>query len=505
MLVAGVEDTLVLNYSLVPRVEHWSGIFSTTFGTGEMVILQGQGSWLPTFVGDTSEAKLSIALTVPSGWTAFAPGFAPGGALERAAGGGVATEGETYRFSAAIPDIAPVWAVIAGAYARCGSGEARGVDYEVWALPSWVDDGNRLLATLPDAISFMAEHLGSLRHCRVTFVQLSEQAASGQTFHWRINDPTITLGMGQSRWSASQVCIEQIWVHELTHALPEFGPREELATFMSDWYVRERMTQLADQAWLRRLGYYLHAVEEYGLQPSREAAQAGVGDAYTYSRGALIWGMFRGLYGDEAAEALLRRLNSSGLKYDQQGGPVTNNWDRTVRDAATATVGRQATRFFEVWLGSGAGPRLDYAVENARTDNASGTVEFFIQDLSADRLAQTTVPEVEVGVQLDSGEAAADLVITRVRLAGELTSVKLVVPSRPLGVLLDPNHWLLDYNPLNNSVPVSEQGAAAPHVTWAVGAVALLGLAWLWLRAQPRRLKAPPSAGPTRDYDAPRS
>lgn len=429
---AGVEDTFALNYSLVPQVEHDNGLFCTAFGTSKMFILQNQSSWLPTFMGATDEARLNITLAVPSGWTAFAPGLAPGGPLQPGTTSRGTTEEETYCCSAAFSEMAPVWAIIAGAYSRCGSGEAYGVSYEVWALPRWVGDGDRLLATLPDAIGFLSDHLGSLPSCRLTFLELSEQAASGQTFHWHITDPTVTLGMGQSRWSASQVSIEQIWVHELTHALPEFGPREELATFMGDWYVRERLPELGSQVWLRRLDYYLNAVREYGLQPNNAAEQAGVSDAYYYSRGALVWGMFQGLFGEEATETLLRRLNSDGLKYDSQGGPMTPSWDETVREAAAETLGPQAARFFEIWLHTATAPQLDYAVQNVRADDAAGTVEFLIRDLTDDPTARTAVPEVEVGIRLDSGEAAPNLLTARVKLTGEFTSVKLEIPSRPL-------------------------------------------------------------------------
>ncbi len=403
--------------------------------------------------------------------------------------------------STAFIDVPEVWAVIAGNYALCGAGEAQGVSYEVWALPSWTGEGGELLAWLPDGIGFLAHYLGSLPHCRVTIVQLSEQFASGQTFSWKIPDPTIAFGMGQTRWTASQVCIEQLWEHELAHALTDVGILEQLATFISDLYVRECRPELADQAFRRRRDYFLSAVSRFGPRPTEAAARAGVGDAYSYSRGALVFNMFGGLFGDEATKTLLRGLNTPGLKYDTKAGPRAPGWLVTMRAAAKLAAGEEGAQFLQTWLDLKAAPQLDYAIQDVVADPETGTLKFVISDLSSNGLARRTVPEVDVEVRVEGAQGVTESMVTRVAVTGAATTVTLQTSGRPVSVRLDPNDWLLDYDPENNWMAVGQPrspfAGVSPLVVAAFGVVAGAA-AWLWLRRKPVRQAAPPSGAPPR-------
>lgn len=216
--------------------------------------------------------------------------------------------------------------------------------------------------------------------------------------------------------------------------------------------------------------------------------------------------MFRGYFGDEAVTALLRDVAARPLAGAGPGDARGRLDDLAARVEAVAGLPGRA--FFD--RGYNQAYPLDLAVTKtgarrvaSRALRESWLLTLVVHDLYDEGVppARETVPWTEVAVYTvglgGSGDKPA--AVQRVDLTADAVEIQVTVTGRPVKVVLDPNHRLLDYHPENNvlevKVPPSLRELLILIFLTAVAPLALLlGAGWV-VRRRPKATKAPPVAG----------
>jgi len=420
--------------------------------TPEAVWVPRNYQWLPLLVGAPVDwpggADFYVVITVPSDWKVLIPGSTPA----------VVTKVEdrtTFRFDhlggsdGAIP-----WSWVAGPYELAGTGTAAGVSYSVWALPDWAEQAQALVDELGPILEYEEEVLGPLLGYPLTVIQVPPEQGGGEAF-----GPygLIVASEGSRGRYGSTGDHRKLWVHETTHCLnPYFD--EGLVEFVAINYLHERDPQEFSASIQSQNRYFVEAVELHGDRPINEAvAEDRVGrkvpeyHAFLYAKPALVWNMFRAVFGDKTLVNLLRTLHRRAWLYDWWTAPPTT-WEDFVRDTVAEVAGQAGVDFYDRWFNQ-AYP-LDISVRDAWVwpipESGEWHLTFIVEDLHADDqpAARETVPAVPVSVVLDKGGELSPFEL-RVPLTDDRVRVSTTCPARPVRVILDPERGLLDYDPSN--------------------------------------------------------
>lgn len=482
--------------------------------TSQAVWIWNPYVWLPLLDAsyDFGGIDVSLALTLPRDWKAFVPGN-PDPRVESSPDSATAT----YYFDTFPDGTGKPWVWFAGPYTSFGAGQVQAVSYEVWGLPAWKPEAESLAAGIPDMLAFLSDLLGTLRSGRIVIIQIPPEQGGGLEMGgpgYRSQLVGVTPGTNV-RSNMGGACIEQLRVHELIHAVANFCPDEGLTEFVSDLYVAERLPEVFPKVPRARLQYVLATVADHGDKPIDTAMEEHISTrelpdwhAYCYSKPALAWNMFRGIYGDEATVEVVRRINDLAPTYDW--GPRSQDfggWWDLCRSAVADVTGESGAAFYDRWFREAV--PLDLAFDGAQASRPAPTagrpewtVTVAIRDLHGVEVppARDTIPWVEVGVTVapEAGQPTPPMVVKRVPLTADVVSTEIHVSGQPGQVILDPNAWLLDYDPSNNTAKVSIP--PTPAEAAALAGLALAAAAALWgvirlARTRPKRTKAPPAVG----------
>ncbi|RJQ11673.1 MAG: hypothetical protein C4551_00635 [Bacillota bacterium] len=510
--------------------------------TAGAVWLTGPGHWLPcpTSLTDWSQARMRLSVTVPADWLVFTLGPADDPAeppvsipVDKERGAGRLTtwelpdddrEWHTFYAESTPEDANSADWWVAGPYRLAGSGETAGLPWAVWYLPQWEDMAPKLADEMAGIIEFSSDVLGELPDLPLRVIQVPPEQGGGVTWC----EGTLVVAAHGTRSKHGSFRIEELWTHEVMHNLAYFGD-EGWADFLAAYYVARTYPESADLQTHAQRTYLLKTIREHGDLAVRDATERHFEErtvpewhAYVYVKPALVWHMFRGVYGNEAINSLLRALQHETPLRDWSGVPWWDKFD-FYAELAERVAGPSARAFCERWFDR-AWP-LDLALEEVtarRVEPTAGepaagepaadepggqdrwAVSFAIRDVREPGVppASETMPWVEVAVALaGDGTGAAQRIVERVELGPEVTRVMIQVPGVPEEVVLDPTRWLLDYDYSNNSakvrVPMTAREIAALAVRVAAGLAGVLVALWLVGR-RPKVLKAPPVAGRAR-------
>jgi len=427
--------------------------------TPEAVWIPRVRQWLPLPLEraqvDWTQTEFRVDISVPSDWTVLVPGCAP---REVDEGGDQRIFRFDYRPSGGSEPAIP-WTWVAGPYRPAGTGTAGGVSYSVWALPDWPEKGQALADELGPILDYEAALLGQLPDNPITAIQVPPEQGGGEAF----GRGGFIVGVEGSRGMFGSTGDDRrLWAHELTHCLnPYFD--EGLVDFVAAYYLlgcdlREYAATIRGQR-----EYFLDAVKLYGDRPINEAVFYHEADslpeyhAFLYAKPTLVWNMFREVFGDDTLRTLIHTLHQRSRLYDWWTAPPSM-WDTFVRDTVAEVAGPRGAAFYDRWFEE-AYP-LDLALRDAWSwpapDSGEWVLSFIVEDLHEEGQppARETVPEVSVAVSLDGGlggggEGPLEL---DVPLTGDSVCVTTTCPARPVGLILDPEDGLLDYDPSNDAL-----------------------------------------------------
>lgn len=507
-LKAGEKATFSMDYQGTPKSYTPEDNRYWCWATPKAVWLTSPWVWLPQPCArfDMWAMDVTLRLTLPRAWVVFVPGN-PDPQVETAPG----SQSTTYVFETLPGGRAQPWAWFAGPYTSFGTGQVGDASYEVWGLPDWKPEAESLAAQVPDMLTFLLETLGELRSQHIVVLQIPPAQGGGVMMGGSgLGSVLVAVTPGTRPTSElGDTCVEQLRVHELIHAVANFYPDEGFTEFVCDLYVARRIPEMFAAAVTNRRTYVLRTFERYGDKPIDEATKTHLttGEllewhAYCYSKPALVWNMFRGIYGDEKTFELIRRLNQEAPAYNfGPGGRDLSGWWDFCAGIVGEVAGSEARAFYDHWFREAA--PLDLAVADVRCRRpapAAGqkgwSVTLTLKDEHAPGkpAGRDTVPWVEVAVAYEALNGGVETKVERVDLTGDSIRVEMTSPGRPLTVMVDPSNWLLDYDPTNNKAEVPVPLTLAEtmrEVAPPAAGVLVLGLA-VWLaRRRPKTVKAP--------------
>lgn len=487
---------------------YWTG------ARADSIWLTDTGHWLPCpnqwyWAG---QGSFALHVTVPDGWCVFAPS---GSASPYFRQGPAVGAPRTFDFEAPFGSATPCWWV-AGPYTLEAQGEIAGVPYSVWSLPAWKSQGERLAAETPKMMDFLAGVLGKLPDIDMRIIQVHPDQGGGVSSAEGLT--AVSPKGTDSKFGLATN--EALWTHEFAHSLAYFGD-EGWAEFLAAYYMAKTYPNLYPVELEAERGYFLRSVAEHGDFGIKDATERRFSrddipewHAYVYVKPALVWSMYRGVFGDDATRLLLARLQADLPKSDSVASANWSSsalWDRVFAlytdlavEAAekTGSSAAAARAFCDRWFNQVV--PLDLGLEEVSAtrppgDQGDWTVSFAVRDVREDLApkAKDSIPWVQVSTSVEGGEP----VLTRVELMGDVSRATVTVPGRPIKVTLDPGKWLLDYDRANNAVevPIPPTMAEILRVAIPLAALAAAGMVGVWLaRRRPAGLKAPPSAGQAR-------
>lgn len=224
-LPAGAVATLVVAYRgtpvTVPMPSHRGDVeplgLTVTAG-GELWTMQepyGASTWYPANDQPSDKALYDIAVTVPDGWSAIAGGTPSGEDDGR--------DGDTFRYTSAVPVASYLTTLAAGRYTRTTTTGPHGLPITLWTRTG--ADAGRLdaLRRSPDYLRWLEQRFGPYPFASAGVVLVPSQSAME-------TQQTITVGAAvlQDASTASSVL-----VHEFAHQW--FGDAVGPATWQDVW------------------------------------------------------------------------------------------------------------------------------------------------------------------------------------------------------------------------------------------------------------------------------
>lgn len=386
----------------------------------------------------------------------------------------------------------------AGPYERYGPGTGGSTSYEVWGLPEWSEEADRLYRTLGGGegiMAFIEDLLGASPGHAATIVQVPPEMGGGIAFPEAGFCIIAATDAGSRPRFGSAGDPRMLWIHEYTHlvnsTLPEgvadYTGLRYLESNDPLWYIRELES---------RRDYFLDAAREHGDRAIADVLRDwSLGHdipeihAFAYTKPALVWNMFGALFGHEATAEVIRDLGGYSSPTDQL--------EFTRRRMEEAAPGRGAA-FFDRWFTECV--PMDLAIEDISIEEEGANVSLVIRDNHGPDYppAREAIPWVEVAVYWEAEDGTVVTSADRVELSGESdeTTVTITVGGQPIAVRLDPNQSLLDYNPSNNVLDHSKSsGVPSTEVFIVVGAGVAVLAAWLIWRRRRLTQDSPPQPG----------
>ncbi len=475
--------------------------------------------WLPYQGGkpidDDAWAGVSFDLeaTVPGASTVLVPGRAVT-SVDKAGGGGTTA---VFHFDEAGAAAATCWA--AGPYSSEGrQATERGGSYQVWRLPG---STLNIAGDLEGFVDYLAADLGVGLGTTVTVIEVSP----GLGEPWPVRGTGTVLVPAGTDPTAGGAAWQEIRVACLRETLLALAPYFDggLAEDVALGFLRqsnaEWVATLVEGKRNRLLEGLLYRIRNTrgsggidmvdvavasfattGFGTTRGGFGPGTGERqlFLYDKSALIWETFRFLYGEEIMDSLLHRLVAEGAGRDPRD---VAGWFQLVRKSLGEVAGESGTRFYDWWIG--ARHPYDLALKGVRAEESPDGTWVLRATVAKSRFtgsedtpsltADGSVPWVDLAVSCEG----APPVTVRVTLPGpgetpeaqvDEVPVEVLCPGRPTQVALDPEGWILDYNPSNNVVIVETTGAKVLRyglraLGWVALVAALCGV-WYWLRAR---------------------
>lgn len=452
--------------------------------TSDVIWISEPAHWLPLPSKSVlDETRFDVELTVPAGWRVLVPNCQP----SRVSPSDDQTVTYVYTSSPQEKQWPLRW--VAGPYSAHSGKTASGLTYRVWYTPKYREAADAIYSETPSILRFCESTLGAFRAETLDLIVVPPAQGGGQAFP----PEAVIIAADDGRTPIDSAHPAQVWAHELSHlASPEID--EGLADFLGVLYLQTQRPEMFPEATRLLRYYYYRAVARYGDYSVCAAATGTTPDrrAYRYAKPALIWHMFRGVYGDEAVSSLMRALRERLL---QVRGLAAEDYYRLIAELAAGVGGDTARRFCERWF------LTDYSMDlaigtplahPAGSNDDTWVLSFEVED-RGNPPAREAIPFAEVRVIY--GQPVAEL-LTRIELIGRETRVSLNVRGRPLEVTLDPQEWLLDRDPSNNHALVElRQPLGVRQVVPALCAAVFTAVAAWALARRPRRIAGPPVAG----------
>jgi aminopeptidase N len=152
-----------------------------------------------------------------------------------------------------------------------------------------------------------------------------------------------------------------------------------------------------------------------------------------YTRGSFFFHMLRGLVGEDTFRRIMREF------YDRWA--LRHVTEESLLTTAESVSGQDLEWFFEQWLHTTG--TLDYAIGEIEQEAKDGRWRTRVQVL---REGDAWMP-----VTLRVGEEER-----RLDGRGRSQRVEFITDERPTTAVLDPDGWVLDSNPENNSAEIPE-------------------------------------------------
>jgi hypothetical protein len=239
--------------------------------------------------------------------------------------------------------------------------------------------------------------------------------------------------------SASAGLIMHETAHQYAHGI--FGNNEwkeawldeGFASFLTSWAFEENNPGM----WVQTRDRMAPTEAAGFTQPmstiSDEFEGFGLYNYMAYTRGSFFFRMLHGLVGDEAFREIMRAY------YDRWA--LRHVTEEALRTTAEAVTGEDLEWFFEQWLHTT--DTLDYGIGEVEQEELDGAWRTVVEVI---RTGDAWMPvTLRVGAE---ERRLTDRVVQQ--------RVEFVTESRPSEVVLDPDGWILDSNPANNSAEIPE-------------------------------------------------
>ena len=382
--------------------------------------------WLPTIDHVAEKATMEMTVVAPAHYQVVSNGRRieetdlPGGARRTV-----------------WPESVPIspWLYVLGVarFAVQVVGDYRGIPLETWVFARDRDAGFHDFAVpVKDAMAFYSEFVGPYAYEKLANVQSTAtgggmEAATAIMYDQRSVDGTRSL-----RW-------RNVIIHEIAHQW--FGNAvteadwddvwlsEGFATYFTSLFIehaygRDEFAQVLRDSRKTIVDFY-DKRPDYRVVHENLSDMSQVTTGMTYQKGAWVLHMLRQRIGDDHFWAGIRDYYARHMN----GTATTTDF----RQAMERASGQDLTAFFTQWLHRGQIPRI----EGTWSWDASSR-EVVVEVRQAQPGGAFDV-ELEVAVDGSEGNAA----VQRVRVSGEIASVRIPAAQRPRGVTLDPHVRML--------------------------------------------------------------
>jgi len=284
------------------------------------------------------------------------------------------------------------------------------------------------------------------------------------------------------------------------------GFDEGLTDFLALEYLRREGPESFQRSLNSRLRYLSSAVDEHGdraILETMRALESGESvpeiHAFYYTKPALVWNMFRRLFGQEDTYDILARVNESfaGRNWRAECSSVdeyVSKWYGELRDIVEDEAGPEAALFLDAWYKE-THP-LDLAVSATAQQDEAGdwvlVVALEDEHRPGDLPARELLPLVDLSITTRAGEETATHT-EEVTLTGTRTEVEFSYPDKPVSVSLAP--WVLDYDLADNHAGLEAPADRLTPVAIVAGLALAAAVGLFLYRRLPGRQKPPPMAG----------
>jgi aminopeptidase N len=394
--------------------------------------------WFPSIDHPSDKATASFEVRVPAGWEVISNGLR----ADRLAGGAQPRDG-VWRWSEAVP--VPTYTMVIGAadfaianVNPCAKGgnnalHADGcVPISYWVFPADSANGARIFRRADRMVEYYSQRFGPFPYEKLAHVQ-SATRFGGMENVSAIFYSEQAIAQGQLG--------EETVAHETTHQW--FGDAvteadwshlwlsEGFATYFGIQFFEQADGEESFQRLLAesRKGYFESEVTDLAMVDTAAVPDNNLFsllNANSYNKGGQVLHMLRGLLGDDAFFAGIRLY----FQRHENGTALTRDLERALEE----TAGTDLRWFFDQWAYRPGYPVFRVAQRwEAATSEAVVTVE---------QVQKAAWPAFRMPIEFEFATSAGP-VRRKAEVSGRRIEVRFTLPSRPTGVILDPDGWVL--------------------------------------------------------------
>jgi aminopeptidase N len=380
----------------------------------EGTFLRSESRWYPATGELDFRAPVTVAVTVPRGYTAVSVGALIG----------IEKQGDRATFRWATDRPAAMIALTAAPYVQ-KTLPVEGVKATVFSFARDAARADAFLRETARIVRFLSERFGPYPFEKIAIAEIPRfPGGYGSTSFVMLTEASFRAKATPTAFLAHEIA-HQWWGNSVFPQGPGAGWLSEAFAEYASYLYLERVggAKALRQAVRQATSDYLDAIRRRSEEPIRETDpydQRGAYEAVVYHKGALVLHALRYTVGEQRFFSILRRFADA-----HRHGTATIDEFRAI---AESVHGAPLGWFFDQWLGRTGAPRLRY-----HYTERDGTVD-----------VQVSQPSPPYRLALDLAVDTRNRIARhRVQLEGERQLLTLPV-SGPVSALgFDPDDWIL--------------------------------------------------------------